>query len=285
MTVKSEVFNDRKSVIDSPPTYNNIYASASAEFVKCPDTQPSLFSFFVRNNNKRTMVLSRIRDIVSTTDFISSSVAPIVEACAAALSPGEFSDLLQKPNIEGHTAMYWAIVNHQREAISAFAAFIPRFSSVCSSNVRLTCMSISDHCVFAQLNSARASAINPKDKSLRYFLNCPPDEVQVQDAGDRRFNSQFVAYFCIRMFQKRLRVSQKLGIEFVASERIWLLQFNLLPEGDLHVGLSLAEHCLPAKPEMVLVIKAHSGRATPSQDMRVAYTIANSKGCSLVHKE
>ncbi|KAG1865857.1 hypothetical protein DFJ58DRAFT_724252 [Suillus subalutaceus] len=208
MTAKSEVFNDRKSVIDSPPTYDNIYASASAEFVKCPDTQPSLFSFFLRNNNKRTMVLSRVRDIVSTTDFISSSVSPIVEACAAALSPGEFSDLLQKPDIEGHTAIYWAIVNHRQRS---------HFGICCIHPPILVCLLFRlyvSHCYKSQ------------DESLRYFLNCPPDEVQVQDTGDRKFNSQFVAHFCIRMFQKRLRVSQKLGIEFVASvlaERIWLL--------------------------------------------------------------
>ncbi|KAG2073274.1 hypothetical protein BDR04DRAFT_347774 [Suillus decipiens] len=50
--------------------------------------------------------------------------------------------------------MYWAIMNRRREAISVFSVFIPRFSPVCSSDVRLACMSISDHVVFAQLNSA-----------------------------------------------------------------------------------------------------------------------------------
>ncbi|KAG2353163.1 hypothetical protein BDR07DRAFT_1615108, partial [Suillus spraguei] len=220
MAPMSEVSGDSKSIIDSHAPYDNIYASTSAELVKCPDSRPSLFSF-LRNNDKQTMILSFIRDIVSTPNFIPSSVAPIVDACAAALSPAEFSDLLQKPNLEGHTAMYWAIVNHRREAVSEFAAFITRFSSVCSSDVRLACMSISDHAVFSQLNSARV--INPKDESLRRFLNCPPDEVQVQDTVDRQFTSRFIARFHIRMFQKRLRVTRKLDIEFVASERIWLL--------------------------------------------------------------
>ncbi|KAG2078554.1 hypothetical protein BDR04DRAFT_1112727 [Suillus decipiens] len=180
MTTKSKFFDDSKSVIDSPSLYDQIYASTSAELIKCHASQPYLFSF-LRNNDRQTMILSLIRDILSTPDFIPSSVAPIVDACATALSPVEFSNLLQKPNIEGHTAMYWAIVNHRQEAISAFAAFVPGFSSVCSSDICLT--------LFAQLNSARV--MNPKDMSLRRFLNCPPDEVQVQDGGDRQFKSQF----------------------------------------------------------------------------------------------
>ncbi|KAG2355173.1 hypothetical protein BDR07DRAFT_1613826 [Suillus spraguei] len=87
MTNKSEVLDDSKTVIDSPPPYNSVYESTSAELVKCPNIRPYLFSF-LRNNHKKTMILSSIRDIVSASDSIpSSDVAPIVDACAAAISP------------------------------------------------------------------------------------------------------------------------------------------------------------------------------------------------------
>ncbi|KAG2075169.1 hypothetical protein BDR04DRAFT_1115162 [Suillus decipiens] len=142
----------------------------------------------------------------------------------------EFSNLLQKPDIEGHRAMYLAIVNHQREAVSAFAAFIPRFSSVCSSDVRLA--------LFAQLNSTCV---------INY-------EVQVEDRGDRQFTSQFSAHFCIRMFQKRLRVTRKLDMEFVAN----------------------------ANPQIDLVIRVEPGCAILSQDLLM---VTNTNESVLAHEE
>lgn len=76
---------------------------------------------------KRKAILSRIRALVSTPNFIPSSIAPVIKTCIAqgALSPAEFSAFLQLPFIEGHSAMYWAILNHRREVLSAFAAHIP----------------------------------------------------------------------------------------------------------------------------------------------------------------
>jgi hypothetical protein len=63
----------------------------------------------------------------------------MVNACAATLSHAEFFDL-QKPNIEGHSAMYWAIMTNRGEALAAFSAFLPKFSSVCPLNcVSLVC--------------------------------------------------------------------------------------------------------------------------------------------------
>jgi hypothetical protein len=39
----------------------------------------------------------------------------------------EDSNLLQTPNIEDHSALYWAIVNHWQEVFSAFAGLISKF--------------------------------------------------------------------------------------------------------------------------------------------------------------
>lgn len=152
------------------------------------------------NRQKRKVILSRIRDLVCTPNLIPSSIAPVIKTCITqgALSPTEFSAFLQLPFIEGHSAMYWAILNHRREVLSAFAAHIPRFLLFCVIDMRLACKIINDQASFAQLNLGYLS--NSTDEPLRRFLNCPPDEIQVQDTGDGLFENKFVACLCIRMF-------------------------------------------------------------------------------------
>jgi hypothetical protein len=60
--------------------------------------------------------------------------------------------------------MYWVIVNNRGEALAAFSAFIPKFSSVCTSGLRLACMFTSNHALFMQLNLGRV--INRKCMAL-----------------------------------------------------------------------------------------------------------------------
>lgn len=143
--------------------------------------------------------------------------------------------------------MYWAIVNNRGEALAAFSAFIPKFSSVCTSGLRLACMFTSNHALFMQLNLGRV--INPKDDSLRHFLHCPPDEVEVHNTGNGLRHIQFVACFGIKMFKKRMLMTQELSVEFVAERRIWLLRVQAVPDD---VALALGVHL-------------NSGCATPPQ--------------------
>ncbi|KAG1732393.1 uncharacterized protein EDB91DRAFT_672321 [Suillus paluster] len=157
------------------------------------------------------------REIVSSPDFTPSSVAQIVNSCAAALPTiAEFTNLLQQPNIEGHMALYLAIVNNQREVLSAFTKFISEFSPDCSSDLRLASMGASDHGMFMQLNLGSNLS---QDESLRRFLGCPPHEIQVHEGGGLS-DSHFVTLFHFRVLQKRLRITQKLGVKFVARGRI-----------------------------------------------------------------
>ncbi|KAG1789615.1 uncharacterized protein HD556DRAFT_1205476, partial [Suillus plorans] len=166
---------------------------------------------------KHTAVLSRIRDIVLTPDFNPyASAASIINVCAADLTTKGFSKLLQTPNIEDHTALYWAIVNNQREVVAALAAFISECSPACSSELRLACMATSDHASFTQLKLAD---IDAKGEVLRRSLGCPPDEIEVHEV--KMSNSrQFVVSFRIRKFQRRLRIMHKLNYEFVA-DGVW----------------------------------------------------------------
>ena|SRR6267154_3109046 len=129
--------------------------STSADFVQCRPL--SIFSF-LRTKQKRT-IQSHIRDIVSAPNFtgIPSSVTPIVNACAATLSASEFSRLLQTPYIEGHTALYWAIVNNRREAFWGCVRFISQISSACTCDLCLACMTTNNHALFMQLNFGKTN--------------------------------------------------------------------------------------------------------------------------------
>lgn len=245
-----------KSFTHAPPSKDPISTSvSSADSVQCQN---------------HATVLSRIRDIVSAPDIIDTpSVALTVDACAASLSIAEFSDLLQSPNIEGHTALYWAIVNKRQEAFSAFAVFITKFSPVCSSDLRLACVATHNQALFAQLGLGYS---DPKDEPLRRSLGCPPGDVRVHE-GDGLGENQFIACIRIGMFRKRLHITQDLGVEFVAGGRIWMLRFYMGPDGRWRIGLSLSQPSFPARPDAKLLIEGHTkpGCTTPPQGLVMTY--------------
>ncbi|KAG1803837.1 uncharacterized protein HD556DRAFT_1330598 [Suillus plorans] len=263
----TKTFDDRaSSVSDKPPPYDPISTSVSVDSVRC---KRSVFSF---PQSKRASVLSRIREIVSSPDFTLSSVAPIITSCAAALRAAEFSSLIQEPNIEDHTALYWTIINNRREALWEFTKFISKFSPACSSDLRLACMIVNDHDLFMQLKLG--DNVDPEDGSLRRMLSCPRDEIKVSRHGSSEANcppddlqvheghgmgeNYFFARFVFRMFQKRLRIRQKLAVEFVAQGRIWVLRFCMESKGSWCVQYGLSEPSLPVYPNTKLAIQAHS---------------------------
>ncbi|KAG2091972.1 uncharacterized protein F5147DRAFT_779822 [Suillus discolor] len=255
-TNPSEDSDDKKFVGagDAPPSYDTTPLSESSSATRQSFSLSSFFSFLFAARQKRTAVLSRIRDIVLTPDFNQSSAASIINACAADLTTKGFSKLLQKPNIEDHTALYWAIVNNQREVVVALAAFISECSPACSSELRLACMATSDHASFMQLKLAN---IDAKGEVLRRSLGCPPDEIEVGMGND----DQFVVSFRIRKFQKRLRITQKLNYEFVADGRIWFLRFDMSTvQWKWHVLYGISSPSLPACPKASFQIEGKPGR-------------------------
>ncbi|KAG1836005.1 hypothetical protein DFJ58DRAFT_749959 [Suillus subalutaceus] len=241
----SEGFDDHKSIGNAPPSYEATPLSGSFSASAQSFSLSSLFSFLFINH-QRTAVLSRIRDIVLTPNFTPSSAISIINACAADLTPSRFSKLLQTPNIEGHTALYWAIVNNKREVLSAFAAFISECSPACSSELRLACILASDHASFTQLKLAN---IDDKGEALRRSLGCPPDELEVHETGRVDGDYQFAASVRIRMFQKRLRITHKLNYEFVAGGRIWWFRFAMDNQWKWRIKFGLASPSLPACPK------------------------------------
>ncbi|KAG0698555.1 hypothetical protein DFH29DRAFT_89764 [Suillus ampliporus] len=275
----SEAFNDSKSLTNEPPSYTTTSTSALADSIQC--RKSSIFSSLRRKQKqeqKWKTVLTCICDIVSAPDFTPSSVVPIVNTCAAALTAAEFSSLLQTPNIEGHMALYWAIVNDRREAVAALSGFIAEFSSVCFTDLRLACMSTNDQALFAQLNLGK---VNSEEKLLKRSLGWS-DAVEVH-AGDGLGEHQFVALLRIRKFQRRLHITHDVGVEFVAGGRIWLLQFYMPNDGMWHMGFSLSEPSLPVRANVTIVIEAHKGTpgcAAPPEGM--SFQDIRSLPCMLV---
>ena len=148
--------NTRPDTSQIPPSYYE--AKASSFRVSGPTRQrPSLrATFFWHRGHREQKCLARICDLVTAPNYIPESAIHIVNDCAATLSVSQFSSLLQSPNIRGHTAMYWAIVNDRREVLSAVKGFISTPSTACSDDLRLACMSISDHALFIELGLEQA---------------------------------------------------------------------------------------------------------------------------------
>ncbi|KAG2040936.1 hypothetical protein BDR03DRAFT_947742 [Suillus americanus] len=74
-------------------------------------------------------------------------------------------------------------------------------------------MSTSDQALFSQLNLGNPSS--SKEEPLRRSSGFLPDEVQV-DSGDGLGETKFIARLLIRKFQKRLLITEDVGVEFVA---------------------------------------------------------------------
>ncbi|KAG1868378.1 hypothetical protein DFJ58DRAFT_742727 [Suillus subalutaceus] len=223
MTTKSPIHDDIATT--QPPSYDAISKSPPAHSVHC---KPPVFSSLQSEEQRRTTVLSHIREIVSSPHFTPSSVAKSINYCAAALPSAEFSDLLQENNILGHNAIYWAILD------------------------------FGDDTFHKRWERDKVDAPLLEDKSFRRFLGCPPDDIQVHE-GDGLGEHQFVACFRFRMFQKRLRITPTLSVEFIAAGRSWVLWFNLALDGIWRVTYRLAEDSFPADAAAVFLIEAHRG--------------------------
>jgi hypothetical protein len=78
-----------------------------------------------------------------------------------------------------------------------------------------------------------------------------------------KITSLFIVF---RMFQKRLRITQKLEVEFVARGRIWLLRFYMGKKGKWWIEYLLSEHSSPVHADTELQIQANKsppGSGTP----------------------
>ncbi|KAG0691748.1 hypothetical protein DFH29DRAFT_1074311 [Suillus ampliporus] len=118
-------------------------------------------------------------------------------------------------------------------------------SSGCLSEMRLACMITSNHALFMQLN------LGTEDESMRRFLGCPPDDIQVYEGKENKLTVFF-------------RVQDMAETPAHYKERwIWQSRFESTPttiSGSWRISLGLAQHSLPALPDIVYEIEAHRGK-------------------------
>lgn len=85
------------------------------------------------------------------------------------------------------------------------------------------------------------------------MLGCQQDHIEVYEADDVG-EDYFLVHFVFRMFQKRLRITQKLEVEFVARGRIWLLRFYMGKKGKWWIEYLLSERSSPVHADTELQI-------------------------------
>jgi hypothetical protein len=87
----------------------------------------------------------------------------------------------------------------------------------------------------------------------------PPDTIEVEDVkGDE---GAFVANFEIPAFQKRMRVSNNIELEFIARGRMWCLAFSI-ESSKWVVKLSILEHSPATWIDSRLIIEEPPRRST-----------------------
>ncbi|THH29032.1 hypothetical protein EUX98_g5157 [Antrodiella citrinella] len=221
----------------------------------------------------RNTVLGVVRDVVQNTDSDVSSSLSILESCSAACRARDipFGTILQEKSVEGHSPLYWAIVKrpaaenapHGPDLLSNLMEMAAPLTQATISEIRLACLDTSDQTLFQQLRRSPAFAPLEGTDQILLGASVPPDDVDVEDIpGDE---GAFTVSFRIVAFQKRMRVTKHIDLEFIARSRIWRLRFLIVEnarslngksyvKGKWLVVLSLLEHSPPTWIDSRLLI-------------------------------
>ncbi|KAI0645064.1 hypothetical protein C8Q79DRAFT_969432 [Trametes meyenii] len=179
----------------------------------------------------RATIQGLLRDLVKQTD--ASGALGVLDSCADACRSYDLSlaTLLQERSLEGHTPIYWAIINRpsatpapdQPDIVTALLTHAAPLSDATVDELRLACLHTSDHGLFQRLR--RSPAFAPLSGADEIILggNVPVDDVEVEDVPNDE--AGFVAHVRIPVFQKRMRISQTISLEFIAKGRLWALRF------------------------------------------------------------
>jgi len=144
---------------------------------------------------------------------------------------------LQQKSIENHTPLYWAIIMRRpstqapdHDGDDLITMLLTRSTPLISSTIsdmRHACLLASDHALFERFK--RCPYFRPLSGTDQMILgsSISPDTIDVEYVGDESDKEDFVANFKILEFQKRVRVSDGVELEFIAKGRIWGLEFSL----------------------------------------------------------
>ncbi|KAH9889274.1 hypothetical protein C8Q73DRAFT_747800 [Cubamyces lactineus] len=244
----------------------------------------------------RATIKGLLRDLVKQAD--AQGALGVLESCADACRTYDLSlsALLQERSIEGHTPLYWSIINRpspessdtssltptstqgsserDRDVVMALLSHAAPLTDATVDDIRLACLHASDHGLFQRLRRSPAFAPVSGSDEILLGSTVPVDDVEVEDVpGDE---AGFVVHFRIPMFQKRMRISQEIPLEFIAKGRLWSLRFLVAKESDSRLGyqhmragswvvaLSLLPHSPPTSIDSRLVIEDPRARTAQS---------------------
>ncbi|KAJ6463442.1 hypothetical protein C8R45DRAFT_1220272 [Mycena sanguinolenta] len=209
----------------------------------------------------RKTVSGLIHDLVrdQTIDSNLSCVA-ILESCseACAAQSVNLPALLQQAYIEGHTPLYWAIVKRPLEEseppasfelpplIRALLAYSAPLEKATIKDAQLACLHNCDQWLYQSLRLCPDfEALSHKDQLL-LGVRVPPDTVNV--GAPARHDAPFTVEFEFPWFQKRMRVSQEVKLDFISHARMWNISFFVayntsnLNDGQWGARLGLSEN-------------------------------------------
>ena len=183
------------------------------------------FNFGASRTTKEVQatVLGLVRDLVKQ-QYSTSGASGILDSCSEACDAYDisFSSILQEKSIENHTPIHWAIVKRPSEPpnpddhdlVTALLSRSAPLKPSTIADIRLACLLTSDQALFQRLRlSPVFSPVSGTDEML-LGESILPDTIEVEEVeGDE---GAFVANFEILAFQKRMRVSNKISLEFIA---------------------------------------------------------------------
>ena len=218
---------------------------------------------------RQSLAQDRVKEIVHTrvTALLQGRLPPgedrmsILSACARACERGglDFSTVLQETSIEGHSPIYWAIVNRDvgsgsrglepDSLVAAILAACRPLSPDSLAAIRVACTMASDNVLLQELFRLipPLSHISTRDA----LLLSPANEEDRVDVDEKRNGTgSWSALIKIPRFRLRMRVCGSVSVEFIASGVfcflfVYLVTLTLLPGRMWILTFSAVTETLP----------------------------------------
>lgn len=190
------------------------------------------FNSYASWTTKQTVhstILDLVRDIVKqkypAINSISNLFDGLSETCHSYRI--SFSSLLQQKSIEKHTPLFWAIIlrppmqqfpTSDDLVITLLSHSAPLMPSTIA-EMRYACLLTSNHALFQHFR--RCPSFSPLSGTDEMIFGTPisPDTIEVEEVAESE-TGDFLAKFEILEFQKRMRVSHQIQLEFIARGKI-----------------------------------------------------------------
>ncbi|KAJ7607414.1 hypothetical protein FB45DRAFT_846944 [Roridomyces roridus] len=224
----------------------------------------------------RKTVTGLIHDLVRDQTIDSNMACDgILESCneICVAHSIDIASLLQRAYIEGHTPLYWAIVKRPTDQlepkdleppplIRALLRYSAPLRDATLRDVRLACLHNCDQWLFQSLRmSPEFGALSHKDQLL-LGVQVPPDTLKIGEPA--RHDAPFSVEFEVAHFQKRMRISRLVTLDFISHARMWQITFFIadgdwgLNDGEWAARLSLLNPSPPTTVQATYTLDLHA---------------------------